>query len=212
MCDLITNGSFSMTDFLEILGRKMKSKTIVCPKCGRRQTYTDECINCGVIISKYFKLQKLRESGLGKTPGRYIDLVAKKEATKGKKSRIGSRSKRWDLAFSIGFILFIGFSWLVFRAFSPGEMTIGQHVESVDWLPASATDISYEKRDGFGWIKNYDCLISEDDFLILAEEEGWLVQEDETFYFYENRHPNGGGVTVHYDKISKRLSVQSNHR
>lgn len=85
-------------------------------------------------------------------------------------------------------------------------------MESVGWLPASATDISYYKRDGFGWIKNYECSIPADAFLGLASKEGWEVQEKDNVLFYEERHPNGGGVTVQYDKDSERLSVQSSHR
>jgi hypothetical protein len=92
------------------------------------------------------------------------------------------------------------------------EPIIEKHVDSVDWLPSSATDISYYKRNGFGWIKKYKCSIPEDDFLKVAEKEGWKLKEDENVFFYEKRYPNGGGVTVYYDKDSKRLSVNSSHR
>ena len=82
---------------------------------------------------------------------------------------------------------------------------------SVDWLPASATDINYFIREGFAWIKNYDCSISEDYFLILAEDNNWKLQEKDDSLFHEKRHSNGGGVTVRYDKLSKRIYVYSNH-
>jgi hypothetical protein len=108
--------------------------------------------------------------------------------------------------------LLVGFYGLFFFAFQTGEPTTGKHVESVDWLPPSATDISYYKRDGFGWIKNYECYIPEDDFLSLAAKKRWKIQEKEKVLFYEKRHSNGGGVTVYYNKDSGRLSVQSNHR
>jgi hypothetical protein len=116
----------------------------------------------------------------------------------------------WGACITIS--LFLSFNGLFFLAFHTGEPITGKHVDSVDWLPSSATDISYYKRDGFGWIKDYECSISEHDFLSLAEKEGWKLQEEKNRLFYEKRYPNGGGVTVYYDKHSKRLSVQSNHR
>ena len=33
----------------------MKSQKTICPKCNNEQTVTDECVKCGVIISKYPK-------------------------------------------------------------------------------------------------------------------------------------------------------------
>ena len=66
-------------------------------------------------------------------------------------------------------------------------------MDSVDWLPSGASDISFYKKDGFGWIKNYKCSIPEDDFLNLAVKEGWKLQEKDNVLFYEKRHPNGGG-------------------
>ena len=104
------------------------------------------------------------------------------------------------------------FSGLFFEAFRTSDPISGEHVDTVDWLPQSATDINYYKRDGFGWIKNYDCFIPEEDFLSLAIKEGWKLQQEGNVFFYEKRHPNGGGISVNYDRDSKRLSVKSNHR
>ena len=121
--------------------------------------------------------------------------------------------KKWAIwGACITILLFLSFSGLFFFAFHTGEPITGKHVDSVDWLPPSATDISYYKRDGFGWIKDYECSIPEDDFLSLAAKKGWKLREEDHVLFYEKRHPNGGGVTVYYDKDSKRLSVQSSHR
>ncbi len=108
----------------------------------------------------------------------------------------------WVIAF---FMLF----WLAFRT---GEPTTGEHLDSVDWLPPSATDISFYKRDGFGWIKNYECSIPEDDFLRLAEKEGWGLQGEGNVLSYEKRYPNHGGVTVYYNRDTQRLFVHSAHR
>ena len=112
----------------------------------------------------------------------------------------------------IAITLFVSFSGFVFLAFHTSEPEIGSHVDSVDWLPPSATDIDYLKIDGFGWVKNYKCSIPEDEFLRLAARNGWKLQEKDHGFSYETRHSNGGGVTVYYNKVSKRLSVQSSHR
>jgi hypothetical protein len=254
----------------------MKSQRIICPKCKYEQTDTDECVKCGVIISKYVEIQKSRGSDKNKRLNGPIYFGAENTSGQGKRSIIPPEIKRWNWgAFFLNFIwalgnktwiglltivplagyvmpvilgfkgnewawknkrwqsidhfkrvqkkwaiwgacitipLFISFYGLFFLAFQTGEPTTGKNVESVDWLPPSATDISYYKIDGFGWVRNYDCYIPEDDFLVLAAKRGWQLQENENILFYEKRHPNGGGVTVGYNRQSNRLSVQSNHR
>ncbi|MGD9078319.1 MAG: hypothetical protein PVG96_03220, partial [Desulfobacterales bacterium] len=65
----------------------------------------------------------------------------------------------------------VAFMVLFWSAFLPHEIKTGEHLDSVDWLPPSATDVSFTKRGGFGWIKNYECLIPEDDFFLLFSEE-----------------------------------------
>ena len=106
----------------------------------------------------------------------------------------------------------VAFMVLFWSAFLPHEIKTGEHLDSVDWLPPSATDVSFTKRGGFGWIKNYECLIPEDDFFLLSAEEGWDLESEGNILFYEKRHQNGGGVTVHYNMDTQRLSVSSNHR
>ncbi|MFX0198822.1 MAG: hypothetical protein ACFFCW_22095 [Candidatus Hodarchaeota archaeon] len=118
-------------------------------------------------------------------------------------------NRKISIIIAVAVILFAG---LLIFPFHTREPIIEKHLDSVDWLPSSATDISYYKRNGFGWIKNYKCFIPEDDFLKLAAKEEWKLKEDENVLFYEKRYPNGGGVTVYYDKDSKRLFVHSSHR
>jgi len=185
---------------------------IKCPKCGYEQIETDECIQCHVIISKYLEIQRRRESGDVENSGSDNNSPIKNAPGVGKIRTVLSKIRVRDYAIIVIVIFFGAFYWLFYTAFSTGEVTTGEHVNSVDWLPASATDITFYRRDGFGWIRNYDCFIPEEDFLILAEKWNWPMQEYEEHYFYEKWHPNGGGESVHYNKKTWRLSVHSNHR
>jgi hypothetical protein len=257
----------------------MKAKSINCPKCGYEQTGTNECVKCGVIISKFIEIQKRRISSEKKKSKSPIEPAVENTSGQGKVSTVPPEIKGWNWgAFLLNFIWavgnrtwiglltllpFIGFvmpfilgskgtewAWknkrwkntdhfkrvqkkwallggactavfvilfvitpnvMLWMAFHPSEPETGEHVASVDWLPDSATDINYYKLGGFGWVKDYDCFIPEGDFLAFSERNGWKLAEKENRYFYEKRHPNGGGVTVHYDKGTNRLTVHSNH-
>ncbi len=46
--------------------REFKGPTIKCPQCGFEQPETDECIKCGIIISKYIQYQEMARSFEGK--------------------------------------------------------------------------------------------------------------------------------------------------
>ena len=72
-------------------------------------------------------------------------------------------------------------------------------MKSVDWLSASVTDITFEKREGFGWIRNYECTIPKDGFFELAAKRNWQLQVNDNVILYEKRHPNGGHALVYYN-------------
>ena len=42
--------------------RTYKAGMVVCPQCGFEQPQTDECVKCGVIISKYVQFQEMARS------------------------------------------------------------------------------------------------------------------------------------------------------
>ncbi len=140
----------------------------------------------------------------------------------------------------IAAVVVIALVWALFSfMFHTGDPIIEKHLDSVDWLPPAASDISYFERKGFGWIKIYECSIDEIEFLKFAEQNSWQMKEmgDASAHFrnllgepplriihdvqvdivpkalyFEDRKPNGGGVTVIYDKELKRLFYSSSHR
>ncbi len=177
----------------------MVAEKMTCPKWGRQQAVDAECLQCGVIIEKY-----------GATP------IEGRERAFRVNHHTMSRQKKLKALGKVFIIVFISipvaFMVLFFSAFLPHELKTEEHLDSVSWLPSSATDISYTKRGGLGWIKNYTCSISEEDFYWLAAEEDWDLQQDGNTLSYEKRHLNGGHVSVEYNTDSKRLSVYSSHR
>ena len=46
--------------------------TITCPQCGFEQPESDECIKCGIIISKYMQYQEMARSFDGKVQRNFI--------------------------------------------------------------------------------------------------------------------------------------------
>jgi hypothetical protein len=134
--------------------------------------------------------------------------------------------------------LFIGVMALLFLTVSSSsQIESMSHVSQVDWLPASASEITYARRKGFGWFLIYECKLPESDFRSLAQKEGWPIQEgtnvpvrtvlerpDITNLFgespysidrallFERRQRNGGGTTVVYDLKTGRLFVSQSHR
>ncbi len=45
----------------------------------------------------------------------------------------------------------------------------------VDWLPAEATDVTYAKREGFGWVTCYECRLPKEAFERFARKQGWTL-------------------------------------
>jgi hypothetical protein len=176
----------------------MELNKIICPKCGHKQTVTDECARCGVIFSKFAAVQK-----------KVLKRGLRNDHHTNSRQKIRKVLAKALIIITIAIPL--AFMVLFWSAFLPHEIKTGEHLDSVDWLPSSASDVSFTKRGGFGWIKNYECLIPEDDFYLLSAEEGWDLEREGNILFYEKRHLNGGGVTVHYNTDSQRLSVSSNH-
>lgn len=133
-----------------------------------------------------------------------------------------------------GFVAFFGWT-----AFGDRSET-GFHCPSVPWLPQSASDISFYRNSNIGNVQAYEFQISRPDFEALARERGWNVkpmkqevsiirytqclpsahiQRTEPFHamsssglFYEDRRPNGGGISVLYDDVKSMAYVFSSNR
>ena len=92
-------------------------------------------------------------------------------------------------------LIYLVVSILFFNVSSP---KVGSHVEQVEWLPKSASDISYYLTDHFGWINVYECTMEEEDFMDFAKKEGWDMQEKkQTHLPYRHKLDL---PSLHYDK------------
>ena len=114
-----------------------------------------------------------------------------------------------------------------------GKYDYAQNVESVSWLPPTASNVSYYKSYFF---TAYEFNIPEKDFLALAKKKKWHVKAiEEPFpimrynyivessgeekrvyisngYFFEHRRRDGGGVSVAFDSIENKAYFQSSPR
>lgn len=133
-------------------------------------------------------------------------------------------------------LLIAGF--LFYEIVHTPEIKTEKHLANVDWLPAEASDITYAQRNGLGWFQSYECTISREAVDKLAQKEGWKLEAMDNVsaslrsvlglpalrefvgtkmdfvpkaLFYEDRKPNGGGVTVIYDLELGRLFVHKSH-
>lgn len=137
-------------------------------------------------------------------------------------------------AMAVVAILAIGVLFLAARGFS-AKPDSGQHVDHVDWLPASASDISfYRNGDPLFPMYCFECTMPYESLLRFAEEKGWALSErspvqifgrgllhlpkvkiegsafDEAYVSaleYTTHQGNGGGIQVVYHRPSSRLFV-----
>ena len=56
------------------------------------------------------------------------------------------------------------------------EIQRGLHLARVDWLPADASDVTYAKREGFGWFICYECRISKAGLDRIAAKKEWKLE------------------------------------
>ena len=103
---------------------------------------------------------------------------------------------------------------------------MGTNVDSVSWLPSTASEISYYSRGGFGSVKFAVFTISEDDIQAYAEENEWelkpekdidlsymadFIENNQIDYEIKNalfcqdlKPSNSGGTTIAYDLETHR--------
>lgn len=110
--------------------------------------------------------------------------------------------------------------------------------DAVEWLPDSATRISYVEVTGFAWSKVAEFTIDREAFQAFCEQNGWTPEKKEDVsvsfinwiyeesylptkprdelviekaLFYEEINQNGGGVTLVYDLNENRAYLSKNH-
>ena len=138
---------------------------------------------------------------------------------------------------TVGALILLFLGWMLISLEGTTRKATG--LSSVDWLPSSAQDINFYERTGFGWLKYYDCHIPKADFQLLAASNHWIMTQATNVSItvrdmlnlkpitsidgieinivtnaevYNNRRPNGGGITVVFDPHSERMYVTQNHR
>ena len=138
-------------------------------------------------------------------------------------------------------VLIVGIIVLMALAMRSSKIESASHVTHVDWLPSSASDITYARRNGFGRFLMYECTLPETDFQSLAKKEDWPVQEstnvpiavglrpilklpelknangEPTYsinraFYYERKQSENGGTIVIYDRDRNRLFLSESSR
>jgi hypothetical protein len=132
--------------------------------------------------------------------------------------------------------VFTLFCWAAFR----DHIETGFHQHRVDWLPPTATDISFYRNSNLANTLAYEFHISRSDFEALARDRYWPVkpleqrvsviryiqclpsehsQSNEPLWaetsvglFFENRRGNGGGITVLFDDTDSMAYVFQSNR
>lgn len=122
----------------------------------------------------------------------------------------------------------------------PTAPRIAENVDSVEWLPQEASDISYYVREGFGWFYFAEGTMTEQDFRSFAAENDWdlEVKKDVSVHMrsilgrpplrevregiemdrvldalvYEDRKASGGGITWVFDRETERFYFNKSHR
>lgn len=144
-------------------------------------------------------------------------------------------------ALAVVFIAGALFCALFFWAAFGDHPESGTHCAHVDWLPDTASDISYYRNPNIGNNRAYEFRMSLENFLAYAAKQKWAVQpfsgeasvRRHTYFgqhpgdsadmrnirirstdglFYEKRYANGGGVTVLYDKPSGIAYINESSR
>lgn len=131
-----------------------------------------------------------------------------------------------------GFILILCVTWT-------SEPKLEMHVDSVEWLPSTASDISYIEETGMGAMRIAEFAMSQADLYAYALENEWelVAKEKVSIFFrdeihsgdksyqrpfeenvldtalvYEKRYHNGGGITLVYDPQEQRGYYWYSHR
>jgi hypothetical protein len=71
---------------------------------------------------------------------------------------------------------------LINNACFPEKTETGKNAAGVDWLPSSATQITFRKKSGRLWEINYECGLPQKDFEKFAAENKWPIKPEKDYY------------------------------
>jgi len=146
-----------------------------------------------------------------------------------------TRTRFTVISLIVAVAIAIGVLYFAARGFS-AHPTSGQHLAQVDWLPSSASDISfYDNGDPLFQMYCYECTMPHESVIRFAKEKEWQLREkspvvlpgrvwfylskgkkikesatDDTYASaleYHTEQSNGGGIKVVYHQPSSRLFV-----
>ena len=135
---------------------------------------------------------------------------------------------KWLMISVLSTLLIFIILFIISFSYAPEKTAFNQ--KNVEWLPNTASNINFYEREGFGWIKVYNCNMKKSAFIEFAEQNKWGLSEDKRAHrfmqykineeyivinhslTYMKIESNNGGTRVIYDIENEKLYVTLNHR
>ena len=104
--------------------------------------------------------------------------------------------KKWAIVITLMlfFLCFLA-GFLVLDAMLGDNIETAEHLDAVDWLPGSASNISYYRNKNISGLFSYEFTMAEPDFLEYAMERGWKLRKIDSPVFTRLRQDAPCGST-----------------